>query len=1410
MMAGLSTSRMQAQTFMEWDDVKVTSLNRAPAHDLRLPMESEANATDILPEHSPYYQSLNGKWKFHWAPNPSKAPQDFFQANFNDSAWDDIDVPACWQVYGVRNGKKWDKPLYTNVTYPFTYTPTFSVMADRPADWTYSGEMKNPVGCYRRTFTLPETWKKRRVLVRFNGAGHGYYVWVNGHFTGYAEDSYLPSEFDITPYVRKGNNVIAVKVFRFTSGSFLEDQDYWRLTGITRDVFLWSAPQSAIADYFFRTTSLSAGNTAASADLTVRTQGPRVSHGTITAKITDHGKVLASSTMAADSVVDFRFGSIKGIRPWSAESPQLYDLTITLAKGKKAIDIRGSKVGFRTVSVRDDGAFLVNGNRVIIHGVDRHDFSEMGGRTVTREEMEHDVKLMKQLNINAVRTSHYPNNPYFYDLCDKYGIYVLAEANVECHGNTRLSSNPLFRDPMVVRSQRQVLSLRNHSCICLWSAGNESGGGENFKYVMEAIKKLDNTRLTHYEGNSQWSDVTSTMYANAQYIRQVGEERLAQYRAGQKPRPHVQCEDTHAMGNSMGNQREMYNLYEHYPALMGEFIWDWKDQGLKMPVPGGNGKTFWAYGGDFGDKPNDGNFCCNGVIFPDFSVSSKSINVKKIYQPVDFVMKDSLRGIFLLKSKLAQVALDNVDITYTVLEDGLKVGQGSLPATVLAPGDSTLVTLGSLIPQQADASAEYFVRFSARLHEATSWAEKGYEVASEQFRLRAPLSMPVISSKEQNKLSINRQGNDISVNGDGFTARFDDGRLADYNWHGTSTLARGLQLNAFRLPTDNDKAHTEEWDRLGLRSLNCTAAPMTATTAADGKSVDISCSTTYTAKEGMVFSLRQLYRVHTDGSIEVVNKIEPSQKGVVLPRLGLRLEMPGSFNEMKWFGRGPLNSYRDRKESCFEGLYSCTVGSQFEPYVLPQDQGNKEDTRWIAVTDKAGKGLLFVSSERMAVSAMNWRPEDNYTDRGNRKRHPFEMVTVNHTVVNLDAAHRALGNASCGSDVMEKYELRSAPIAYSFIIMPVEGLSDKELAQKAHTTPSACRPPQITRDGSGNVTIKSLDSNADIYYKVNGGKYRKYTEPFAMTSKGTVTAYCAKATAKGMETSVSLGAFLNKRNWKVVSTDSNPATGGEAQLAIDGNEATAWLPAGRNCPHEIVIDMGASYRVSTFNYTPVQTDDYGRIKDYEVYFSNNLTSWGQPAASGSFGNSVAPEAVNIDTRPAARYFKLIIRSTYGNKPTVGIAELGICGEAFAASKAQAAPIDGQTFYIKDKQSGLYLCYKKVNDNEGDYELDAKGDDDTAFRFTFHKVPGFTAFYNVENGGHYMTAGEGLWRCVGGEAPSASNRLIQLEATGAGTYMMRATWYTDRYFNFDHHRNGSHVYADKRAGAEFEFEKVGNK
>ena len=1288
LLTSMATTHAQTTiTGKEWDDPLKTSVNRETAHTIAIPMASEADIAQNDMTLSPYFQSLNGTWKFMWVGKPTSAKEEWCAKEYNDASWTDIDVPSSWQVWGVNHGKSWDKPLYVNwVWYPFSYNKsTFSVMADRPSYYTYNSSMPNPVGTYRRTFTIPAEWKGRDVYARFNSVGHGYYLWVNGQRVGYSEDSYLPSEFKITDYLQEGENTIALQVYRFTSGSFLESQDYWRLTGIHRGCFLWSAPKTQIRDYFF-TTDLDATYTNAKANVKVDIQGTGNKEGetmTLEAKIMDGGSAIATATesfnagsgsAAASLSLDM---NVTAPKKWSAEAPNLYDLVLTLKDAQgNVVDRRGGKVGFREVSIGNNGALLINGKRMVFHGVNRHDFSPTNGRAITPEEIEQDILCMKRLNINAIRTSHYPNDPVFYDLCDKYGMYVLAEANVECHSERSLSSNTKFKNAMVERSQNHVRWMRNHVCIFMWSFGNESGDGNNFAAVQTAIKALDKTRLTHYEGASKYADVTSSMYWDYNGIKSKGEQ--------QKDRPHIQCENSHSMGNSMGNVREMFDLYDNanYACLTGEFIWDFKDQGLL--TKSSTGKEYWAYGGDFGDNPNDGNFCINGLVHPDWTWTSKCYNTKKIYQPLEFSIVNLKNSTFRIKNKLAFLPSSTYDVSYQIMDEEGNVLSSAPITTDVAAGKTQTITidlsavteattptnsLEATTPAVSTAgSKEYFIYFCAKQREKTAWADAGYVVAEEKLQLQsATKPMKDLSFASAEALTVAETNSAITVSGANFKATFNKnkGTLSGYTYDGVSMIGSGkyMQLNAFRLPTDNDGGKKGSWDALGLPKLGTTGkgTGTKVTTADDAKTVTVNMTSTY-GSGANTMDVTLSFIVCADGTIMVNSLIRPQNVGAIIPKLGFRLEMPKEMEQLTWFGRGPWDSYRDRKEACLPAIYESTVTDQYEEYILPQEHGTKQEVRWMAVTNSDGLGLLFAAPDQMAASAVHFRPEDNYTNSNERKKHTYEFVKCANSVVNLDAVTRGLGNNSCGPDVMDKYELKAANTSFRFFIIPLK--AGVKAAEAARVSMPVCLPVSVERNTSGKLKMSTKTSGATIWYSIDGGEYQKYTTVITNNANCTVTAYCsAEGLMDSPVVSYDFDAYVNKSAWKVVSADSYQS-GNEAKYAIDGSTTTfwhtQWSPSEPNCPHNIVIDMGTNYNVSAITYLSRQDgNENGMVKGYEVYLSTDNKTWGTAVVSGEFKKTTALQVAKLSSPKTARYMKFVAKSEINGRAWTSAAEIGI-------------------------------------------------------------------------------------------------------------------------------------------------------
>ena len=1375
----------------EWDNAKVTSVNRELAHALDMP--------------EGYSLSLDGKWKFKWVAKPSSAPTAFAE-DYNDGAWDVIDVPSSWQVWGLNHSKQWDKPLYCNVAYPFSFnSQTYSIMADRPGWFMYNSNMPNPVGTYRRKFDMPSTWQDREVYVRFNGCGAGYYLWINGTRVGYSEDSYTPGEFRITDYVHEGENTIAVQVYRFTGGSFLECQDYWRLTGIQRHVTLWSAPKTQLRDWFF-TTDLDDTFTDAEAKVDYVVSGNDKAQTTVKAEVLDGEAVVASGTgqVAANGKGSIKM-QVQNPRKWSAETPELYTLKMTLEDSNgKMLDERRTQVGFKEVSVRKDGALLINGRRMVFHGVDRHDISPVNGRALTDEEIEQDVITMKRLNINAVRTSHYPNDPVFYELCDRYGIYVLAEANVECHANQSLSSVELFRKAFSERSANQVRWLRNHACIFMWSLGNESGGGNNFQSARDSVKALDPTRLVHYEGNSSYGDVNSNMYPS------IG---TVQWMASQG-RPYIVCENSHSMGNAMGNQREYFDLYEKYPALTGEFIWDFKDQGLL--TKSSTGKQYWAYGGDFGDNPNDGNFCINGLVMPDWSLTAKSYTTKKIYQPIEFLLKSasvastSTSVNVMLKSRLDFVSSDYLDLTYSVLEDGVEVANGTIDKVVEADDSVTIkVTVPAITADAQGGVPERCIRFSARLKEATAWAEAGYEVANECL-LVSKGKKPMYQVGEGSVPQVTTSSSYVTVTGDDFTVQFNKtkGTLSNYKVDSTVVINQPLLLNLFRLPTDNDGRQTEGWDNLSLSKLTCKGGSIDYSVDEESKSIDVVAKSTFTGGS-VSYKVEHLFKVCADGTVLMSSNVRPSQKGAVLPRMGFRTELPGAMEQYRWYGRGPWDSYIDRKEGSLLGIHESTVKEQLTNYIKPQEFGTKQEVRWTALTNQDGVGMLFVAPKPIAVSATHYRPEDSYTNRNSRAKHSYELKSCTPTVLCLDALTRGLGNASCGPEVLDKYELQSQDFQMQLLLMPVkEQKTSAQLSEMARVDVPICKAVKCERNQKGKIVMTCATSGATIKYSLDGGAtYQTYSSAFSFNQGGSILCYAEKEglTSSSVQEYV-FDMYVDKSGWKVISYDSQHG-GNEAAKAIDGNTQTFWHTeysgSEPQCPHAIVIDMLKTYSVSGVTYTARQDGENGMVKEYEVYLSNDPSKWGAPVTRGSLGKTAAPQTISFGKAAEGRYLMFVAKSEVNGKAWTSMAELdilttGVVDEPAASTCRKIT--SGATYYLVDEQSGLYLHYNKTKNL---YELQEGDLDDASFKFVTKLVSGYKAYYTLATSSKYMQkSGSNDWDIVAGSLTSNKDSWIQIEQIEDDRISLRAVWKGSEYVNLDKHTAGSAIYSNKATGNVF--------
>jgi beta-galactosidase/beta-glucuronidase len=1020
------------QPIHDWENLEVLARNREPMRATLLPYADAEDAFVGRREASPYYRSLNGQWQFHWAPNPDAAPVNFQQPSYDASGWKTIPVPSNWQLQGYGH------PVYVNVQYPFP-----------PDDMPRVPHETNEVGSYRTTFALPESWQGGQVFLVFGGADSAIDVWVNGQMVGYSQDSRLPAEFNITPYLQAGENVVAARVYRWSDGTYLEDQDHWRLSGLHREVYLYAAPNVQVRDVWARTDLDDDYRDATlRVRLNVRNAGGRVAddqdaagHVALVMLLDREGRPLLTEALQAETAPQAGEEAVLELatrvanpRKWSAEDPYLYTLLVNLQDAAgRLLEAQSVKVGFRSVEIRK-AQLHINGVPVTIKGVNRHDHDPDHGKVVDDASMLRDVLLMKQHNINAVRTSHYPNDPVFLDLCDRYGLYVMGEANLESHGVWGAPSNdPAWRKAFLDRMMRMVERDKNHPCIFAWSLGNESGYGPNHAAMSDWVRAYDPSRLVHYHpaSDAPTVDILAPMYPAIDTII-----KMAQVEG--ETRPIIMCEYSHAMGNSNGSLSDYWAAIEAHDRLQGGFIWDWVDQGLRRKTE--DGREWMAYGGDYGDVPNDSNFCCNGLVGPDRDVHPGLIEHKKLIQPVRVEAVDLAAGQVRIVNRYNFSDLSHLDISWALEEDGQVLQGGALETLAIGPGESEVVTL-PLAKPNLQPGAEYWLTLYLTLARQTAWANWGHEVAWEQFRLPwetpAATCLPV---DQMAPLTVAEDESAVVVQGEGFSVTLGkrEGTITSWQHQGRELLAAGPRLSIWRAPTDNDESLRRDaisahvWRHLGYDRLQHHVRRTHTERLADGAvRVTIVAHSTPTDRS-TGFGCTYVYTVYGSGDVVIETQVRPGYQQAPLPRLGLQLRLPQGLETMTWFGPGPHECYSDRKASGRIGHYSGTVDEQHVPYVTPQENGNKIDVRWAAFTDDQGVGLLAVGMPLLNVTAHHYT-----TESLTAARHWHELERCEEIVLNLDYAQSGLGTASCGPGTLPQYLLPAVDTTFGLRLRPL-------------------------------------------------------------------------------------------------------------------------------------------------------------------------------------------------------------------------------------------------------------------------------------------------------------------------------------------------------------------------------------
>ncbi len=1124
----------------DWENPKTVGENKEPGHVPLIPYPDVETAYAGDRDRCSFFKSLNGDWHFHWAPNPSEAPQDFYRTDQDVSDWDRIPVPSNWQLQGYGT------PMYTNVQYPFN-----------PDHMPKVPEDDNSVGSYRTTFTLPESWENREIFITFEGVDSAFYLWVNGQQVGYSQGSRLPAEFNLTDLLRAGENTLAVQVYRWSDGSYLEDQDFWRLSGIYRDVTLIATPKVHIRDIWAQP-ALDDAYRDATLDIQVDVRNASdapVAGILVEARLLDAGgeEVATSATefdvaKNANATVELT-QQVEDPKQWSAEHPYLYTLLIALKDADgEILEVERCRVGFRQVEI-EDGKILINGVPVTFRGVNRHEHDPDTGHTVSVASMIEDILLMKRFNVNAVRTCHYPNDPRWYDLCDEYGLYLIDEANIESHGVwDEPTKDPVWRTAFMERGQRMVARDKNHPSIVIWSLGNESGHGPNHEALADWIHDYDPTRPVHYESahDEPYVDMISTMYPSMERLAEMAE-------AEGETRPFILCEYAHAMGNSPGNLKEYWEAIDRYPRLCGAFVWDWVDQGLRHTTE--TGETWFAYGGDYGDEPNDGSFCINGLIFPDRTLQPSMREIKKVYQPVRINAEDLLNGEMTVHNRQHFSDLSRLTGQWTLAVDGKTVQEGELPDLSTPAGASERITV-PFDPPELKPGEEAHLTISFTLAADTSWAEAGHEVAWAQFKL--PLEAPEAEPLDNNAmppLSIVDAERNTLIEGEDVRLVFDKdaGTLTSLQFWGKELLERGPRVNVWRAPTENDlnvwgdERAAIRWRSVGLDQLEerveafqvrrHSPQVMEATIQTisepgadftppeppkpEDQRVQLSSFLAWTLEKEAVQALCQhldvaydelpgtikaaklkgliahyagqgqmeellhgiytflqetapdrippqleaamrggdqeteskppsparirctyTYTVYGSGDVVINAQVDPDIEAVpFLPRVGLQMAMPAGYETFAWYGRGPHECYVDRQEGARVGVYRGSVDDQYVPYIVPEENGNKTEVRWAALTDENGAGLLVVGTPPLEVSAHHYTTEDL-----TQAEHTYQLTRRGTITVNLDYAQSGLGSASCGPGRLPKYQLGPEPVHYQIRLRPFSEQDEAPMA----------------------------------------------------------------------------------------------------------------------------------------------------------------------------------------------------------------------------------------------------------------------------------------------------------------------------------------------------------------------------
>ena len=995
---------MARKKVKRWEDHRITGIGRREART-------------AFYKDSQKKISLNGEWDFKYVDAPELSPEGFEQSGAREG-WDKIDVPSVWQLRG------YDKMHYTDVLYPFPVNPPH--VPD-----------ENPTGIYKKTVVLDEQWIEKDTVLKFHGVDSAFDVWVNGNHVGFGKVSRLPSEFDITGFVKTGENDITVRVYKWSDGTYLEDQDMWWLSGIYRDVELINEEKNAVLDLRVNgTLDDSYKNGFFTAGITMKQAGTNLGW-----KLSYKGKTVLEGELVSEGKDICIEAEIPEVHTWTAETPELYEFTVMTENQEVTV-----RCGFRKIEIKDKN-FRVNNQVILLNGVNHHDYNPREGRRVTREQMESDIRLMKQYNINAVRCSHYPANEYFYDLCDEYGLYVINEADLECHGfewvenYTWITDDETWKDAYVDRSVRMVKRDRNHPSIIMWSMGNESAFGCNFRSAAEAIRELDDTRLVHYEGDfeAEVTDVYSTMYTRLKGLKEIAEYQIK----GDKP--HVMCEYGHAMGNGPGGLKAYQDMYRKYKRLQGGFLWEWYDHGIYTEE---KDKKYYKYGGNYGDFPTNGNFCIDGILMPDRTPSPGMEEYKQIIAPVEITAVEGSMNKLQIRNYYDFLNLDTTTLYWEVKAEDQTIQDGTVEGLSVAPHEGKIIAL-PITAFELQENTDYYLNLTVCQKEERNYAPAGYEIKKVQIPMQ--IRKDGFSVRETaDKLQVTEGQGVLTVENSRVTAKFSTvfGKLISFGKDGKEYLTEGPRMNVYRATIDNDMYKKEDWMNKYFIQKPVEETEYVSCLKEDDK-VIVRIGTFFSCyNQSWGFECDYTYTVYSCGQMKVEIQGKAVQRGKLepafLPRIGVIMKGNKNFQKTMWYGMGPGESYVDSKAASIMGIYENTVDGMMTDYVFPQENGHHEQVKWFRIGD--GKdGLLCKMEEKLGLNLAN------YTDESLEKaQHPFEIEKADDVIIHLDYRQSGLGSNSCGEEQLEENKVKLQDFAMAFTVQAAECGTEIRKARKQY------------------------------------------------------------------------------------------------------------------------------------------------------------------------------------------------------------------------------------------------------------------------------------------------------------------------------------------------------------------------